>query len=128
MEAQTAEEANAKLRVIEAEAVALVDQQGSGYNNGEIEEFLEPYSDSVQVFNFRKGLDYRGKEQMRALYTNLFEKYPDLHCAITNRIVHGNKVIDHETVNFAGREVTAVAIYHVENKKIAEVHFLYLLD
>lgn len=125
---QTREEYFEKVKNTEKVAVELVDKQIEGYNNRDIEEFLEPYSDSVKVFDFGKGVDFQGKGQMRIIYEKLFKDYPDLNCKIQNRIVYGNTVVDQELVNFSGYEVNAVAIYVIQEKKISEVHFVQPLE
>ena len=61
---------------------------------------------------------------MRKRYTPFFKNTPDLHCKLLKRIVHGNQVIDHELVTINGRQVSAVAIYTMENGKITSVTFL----
>ena len=62
--------------------------------------------------------------KMKASYGEFFESTPDLHCEIKNRIVIGNKVIDEEFVTANGSSFGAIAIYEVENGKIAKVTFL----
>jgi hypothetical protein len=56
----------------------------------------------------------------------MFERTPDLHCELVNRIVLGNTVIDQERVTGfpGGNVIEAVAIYKVENGKIAKVYFI----
>jgi hypothetical protein len=63
---------------------------------------------------------------MRENYAKLFEKAPQLHAAITNRITQGNYVIYQEVVTgFPGaKELTVVAIYEVKDGKIVNVWFL----
>lgn len=104
----------------------LADLQLNGYNNRDIETFLSAYSDSVKVYNFPATLLYTGKENMRKRYSDMFDKMPDLHCELVNRIVEGHTVIDHENVTFDKSKPTmrAIAIYKVSEGKIQEVYFI----
>lgn len=104
----------------------LADLQLNGYNNRDIETFLSAYSDSVKVYNFPATLLYTGKQNMRKRYSDMFEKMPDLHCELVNRIVEGPTVIDHENVTFDKSKpaMRAIAIYKVSEGKIQEVYFI----
>ncbi|WP_370090299.1 nuclear transport factor 2 family protein [Ekhidna sp.] len=103
----------------------LANAQLEAYNNRDIEAFVEPYSDSVKVFNDKRELLYQGKETMRAQYGSMFASTPDLNCNLLNRIAVSDTVIEHEEVTFGeGRKIYAIVMYKVSNGKIQEVHFL----
>ncbi|WP_424962400.1 nuclear transport factor 2 family protein [Ekhidna sp.] len=103
----------------------LANAQLEAYNNRDIEAFVEPYSDSVKVFNDKRELLYEGKETMRAQYGNMFALTPDLNCNLLNRIAVNNTVIEHEEVTFGeDRKIYAIVMYKVDEGKIQEVHFL----
>lgn len=102
----------------------LAQRQLNAYNLGNIEAFLEPYAEDVEVYAFPNQLLYKGKETMREQYSQMFRNTPDLHCELKERIVQGNMVIDKERVQFGTETVEAVAMYHVENGKIKKVHFI----
>ena len=120
--AQQAETVNAT----KEEAIALVQAQLEAYNQRDLEKFLEPYSDSVRIYNFPNDLRGTTKEEMREPYGGLFENMTDLHCELVNRTAIGNVVIDHERVTFMKDrpKIEVFAIYHVRHGKIQEVHFL----
>jgi len=61
---------------------------------------------------------------MRERYASFFKNTSDLHCKILKRIVHKDKIIDHELVTANGRIFKAVAIYTIKNGKISSVTFL----
>jgi len=63
---------------------------------------------------------------MRAQYGKLFADNPELFCTITNRIVHGDWVIDHELVTGVvdHPRARAVAIYDVRDGLIRNLWFL----
>lgn len=102
----------------------LAQRQLNAYNFRNIEAFLEPYADDVEVYSYPDKLLYKGKETMRKEYAGMFEKIPDLHCELKGRIVQGNIVIDKERVNIGTQIIEAVAIYHIENNKIKKVYFI----
>ena len=104
--------------------IALAQRQLNGYNFRNIEAFLEPYAENVEVYVFPDKLLYKGKEEMRKAYSIRFENTPDLHCELLNRIVQGNIVIDKERIQEGGKKREGVAMFHVEGDKIQKVYFI----
>ncbi|MEE9348706.1 MAG: amidohydrolase family protein [Flavobacteriaceae bacterium] len=102
----------------------LAQRQLNAYNFRNIEAFLEPYAEDVEVYAYPNKLLYKGKEKMREGYSKMFENTPNLHCELKARIVQGNVVIDKERVQFGNKILEAVAIYHIENDKIKKVYFI----
>lgn len=103
--------------------VALAQRQLNGYNYRDIDAFLEPYADDVEIYNYPDDLLYKGKTEIRLDYSGLFESAPDLHCELASRTVEGNIVIDQEIVRFGNRKIEATVIYHTGNDKIQKVYF-----
>lgn len=111
--------------LIDSSPAALAQQQLNAYNQRDIEAFLEPYSDDVEIYSFPNELQGKGKAAMRERYRSMFEKSPELHCELVNRIVLGDTVIDQERVTgIAGRTLEAIAIYAVRDGKIVRVTFM----
>lgn len=110
--------------VAEASPRYLAEEQLNGYNSRDIDAFLKPFHKNVKVFNFPNELRYEGIDNMRKGYASFFKNTPDLHCKILKRIVHKDKVIDHELVTANGRQFNAVAIYTMKNGKIVTVTFM----
>lgn len=110
--------------LIEETPTALAQQQLNAYNCRNIEAFLEPYADDVEIYTFPNKLIMKGKEEMRKNYSKKFDNTPNLHCELLGRIVQGNIVIDKERVQVADKIIEAVAIYHIENNKIKKVYFI----
>ncbi len=102
----------------------LAQRQLNAYNLRNIDAFLEPYADDVEVYQYPNTLQFKGKETMRKTYSQMFENTPNLHCELVGRIVQGNVVIDKERVQFGDSILEAVAIYHIEYGKIKKVHFV----
>lgn len=104
----------------------LAQAQLDAYNNRDLEAFLEPYSDTVKIYNFPNEFRYQGKETMRNNYGGMFERLKDLNCQLVNRMVSGNTVIDHESVLFNADQprMEVFAIYKMAYGKIQEVYFI----
>ncbi|ASZ14481.1 amidohydrolase family protein [Chitinophaga pendula] len=102
----------------------LAQQQLNAYNAHDVEAFLAPYSDSVEIYNqTTQKLLMKGKEEMRKGYDQFFKRNPQVHCQVINRIVVGNTVVDQERLTGISQVVNAGAIYIIENKKIRKVYF-----
>jgi imidazolonepropionase-like amidohydrolase len=110
--------------LIKETPTALAQRQLNAYNCRNIEAFLEPYADDVEIYTYPDKLQSKGKDEMRKSYAEMFEKTPTLHCELLGRIVQGNIVIDKERVKFGSGMIEAVAIYHIENNKIKKVYFI----
>ena len=104
--------------------IALAQRQLNGYNFRNIEAFLEPYAEDVEVFVLPDKLLFKGKEEMRKAYSTRFDNTPDLHFELMNRIVQGNMVIDKERIQEGGKKREAVAMFQVEGNKIKKVYFI----
>ena len=102
----------------------LAQRQLNAYNSRNIEAFLEPYAEDVEIYMYPNELQSKGKDNMRVGYAKMFENTPNLHCELKERIVQGNIVIDKERVQFGDKIIEAVAIYHIENNKIKKVYFI----
>ncbi|MDF1697811.1 MAG: amidohydrolase family protein [Saprospiraceae bacterium] len=102
----------------------LAQRQLNAYNLRNIDAFLEPYAEDVEIYMYPDKLLSTGKETMRQQYSEMFDMTPNLHCELKERIVQGNIVIDKESVQFGSSVFEAVAIYHIENNKIQKVYFI----
>lgn len=105
----------------------LAQKQLDAYNNQDLEEFLSVYSEDVMIMEFPTNkVTTSGIEEMRIRYGKLFNEHPNNHAELLARMVHGNKVVDHELLT--GRKNSepkkAVAIYEIDEEKIAKVWFL----
>ena len=110
--------------LIKETALALVERQLNAYNQHNLEAFLEPYADDVEIYDFPNSLSVKGKTEMQKQYTFL-SKVPNLHCEIKQRIIQGNTIIDKESVTgFGNKPIEATAIYVIENNKIKKVYFV----
>jgi imidazolonepropionase-like amidohydrolase len=101
----------------------LAQQQLNAYNAHDLEAFLAPYAEDVEIYMFPDKLQMKGKDAMRKDY-QFITQLPNLHCRLVNRIVAGNTIIDQEEVSGVGNKpLTAIAMYEMANGKISKVYF-----
>lgn len=108
-----------------ATAEAIVQANLDAYNKGDIDGFMSYFSSEIEMFNFADGTQTaKGLTSVRAIYEPYFKASPDLHSTIIQRVVIGNKVIDHESITgrYGSDDVLKlVLIYEVEEGKITKV-------
>src|SRR5215211_2216563 len=103
--------------------VELADQQLAAYNAHNLEAFVAPYAENIEIYDLGTNkLQTKGKEAMRKRYAFL-STVEVLHCNLPNRIVNGNFVIDHEEIIGKRGKIYGVAIYQVKDGKISKVWF-----
>lgn len=107
--------------------VDIVQEQLEAYNARDLERFAATYSDTIRIFRMPASDEpaIAGQGQLRDTYRSRFAS-PNLHADIVNRIVIGNKVIDHErVVGIKETPIEAVAVYEVVDGLIETVWFFY---
>ncbi|MGD6844097.1 nuclear transport factor 2 family protein [Bacillus infantis] len=105
----------------------LADRQLDAYNRQNLEEFLEVYSEDVEIRSFpSQELLYAGKVEMRKVYKRLFDSNPRQKAVLLSRMIKGSICIDHEKVKgrASGEETEAVAMYEAEAGRIKRVWFV----
>lgn len=99
----------------------VVQQQLDAYNARDIDAFMAIYADNAQIFEHPSTLLVDGLAAVRERYTARFQE-PNLHARLVERMVMGNKVIDHELVTRTFPEGTGtselIMIYEVQGDKI----------
>ena len=105
----------------------IVSQQLDFYNNNDLDGFISTYHEDIKIYNLiDNSIILEGKEALKEKYSERFEVLK-VHADIQNRIIIGNKVIDHEYVTAINTDtiVKAVAIYEVEEDLIKKVWFVF---
>ncbi len=110
--------------VLQPSPVELADQQLVAYNAHNLEAFLAPYAENIEIYDLSTNkLQTKGKEAMRKRY-GFLNTAKTLYCNLINRMVQGNIVIDHEEIWVdGGRKFYGLAIYEVKDSKIVKVWF-----
>ena len=102
-----------------------VQRQLDAYNAHDLERFLAEYTDDVQVFRPPAAEPVlSGKAAFGAHYAKNRFSLPQLHARLVNRIVAGNRVVDHEDITgLPGGPLEAIAVYDVVDGRIRTVWF-----
>lgn len=98
------------LRVLEAQPVGnppgtgspteVVDRQMIAYNAHDLERFLPCYTEDITVYRLPEGtVGLTGKDEFAEFYRTERFNRPELHYKVKQRMVIGNRVIDHEVIS-----------------------------
>jgi hypothetical protein len=105
--------------------IAVIDKSMAAYNNRNIDDFMACFSEDIAIYNYEdNSKTISGLNEVRKMYTELFDLSPKLHSTIKNRIIFDNKIIDHEYIE--GRRgsdipMELVLIYEVKEEKIFKI-------
>lgn len=105
----------------------IVQKQLDFYNNHDLDGFISTYHEDIKIYNLiDNSIILEGKEFLREKYSERFQIFK-VHAEIQNRMIIGNKVIDHEHVTTINTDiiVKAVAIYELEDALIKKVWFVF---
>lgn len=101
-------------------------RQLDAYNARDLARFVAEYTEDVQVYRLPAAEPILvGKAALAEHYRAHRFNLPQLHAELVNRMVFGNKVIDHERVTGVQDQAMEVAaIYEVTEQGIAKVWFV----
>jgi len=111
----------------DATPVEVVQRQLEAYNAHDLAAFMATYSESIRLYRLPNAAPaFDSKAAMAEFYGQQRFNLPGLRAEIVNRMVLGNKVVDHERVHGLPEGVIeAVAIYEVVDGLIQTVWFVY---
>ncbi len=105
----------------------IVQQQLDAYNAHNLNALMATYADDVRIFEHPTTLLASGSAQLRERFAPRLQE-PDLHAHLSNRIVMGRFVVDHERVARTFPDGTGtvelIATYEVVNGRISNAWFL----
>ena len=103
----------------------LVQRQLDVYNARDLQAFIACYSDDVQVYRPPAAdAAMTGSAALAAFYAEHRSNLPHLHAELLNRMVLGNKVVDHERVSGVREQpVEAAFDYEADGAQIRRVWF-----
>ena len=106
-------------------AAEPVQRQLDAYNDHDLARFVACYSDDVQLFRPPQAEPVmNGKAAMAAYYAEHRFSLPNLHAELLNRMVLGNKVVDHERITgLREQPVQAAVVFEVTGALISKVWF-----
>jgi hypothetical protein len=99
----------------------VVQEQLDTYNARDIEGFMSVMSQDVALYELHQSdPSASGHEAVKRLYTELFAKSPNLHSILLNRVVMGNKIIDHESITgrLGNDQVVELAVIYEVNAQM----------
>lgn len=109
-----------------ASVVLPVQKQLEAYNARDIDAFMQWWADDCQYYGFPSRLLADGATAIRERHVPRFRE-PNLFGCLISRMSVANLVIDQETVTRTFPEgpveIEVIAIYEVENGKIAKAWF-----
>jgi hypothetical protein len=110
---------------VPASPESVVQRQLDAYNARDLAGFVAAYAEGVQVFRLPASAPALvGREALARYYAAHRFNRPALHATLLDRIVHGNKVIDHERVaGVKDAPFDALAVYEVRDGLIQTVWF-----
>lgn len=102
-----------------------VQRQLDAYNAHDLERFVAEYTDDIQVFRPPAAeAVLSGKTAFAAHYAKNRFTLPNLHAEVVNRMVVGDKVVDHERITGLHKDIVeALVVYQVVGEHIALVWF-----
>ncbi len=105
---------------------AFAQRQLDAYNAHDLERFVAEYTDDVEVYVLPDPKPVMvGKAALAAHYRDNRFNLAELRADLVNRMVFGNKVIDHEIVHgVPGAPMDGAAIYEVTERGIARIWFV----
>ena len=106
--------------------VAFVQRQLDAYNARDLDRFVREYTDDVTAWRLPGAVPVLvGKAAFAEHYRSKRFNLPGLHAQVVNRMVFGNKVIDHERVTgVQAQPMDVAAVYEVTPAGIARVWFV----
>ena len=104
----------------------IVDKQLKAYNNLDFETFASCYHENIISYDIESCElinDMCGKSFF-SYYKEKFKKNPEIHCEVTERIVHDNFVVDKEYITVCkGKNHREMVIYMMKDYLITKMWF-----
>ena len=102
-------------------AEAIVQRQLEAYNARDLERFMAEFADDVRVYRPPAAEPaISGKQAFGEFYARERFNRPALHAELLNRMVLGNKVVDHERITGVRDEAFEMVVaYQVADGRIA---------
>lgn len=104
---------------------AVVQEQLDAYNVRDLERYLAVFSDDIKIYKPpATEPSMVGKKALAAFYATERFNRVNLHAELINRMVLGDKVVDHEKVlGVTDHPLEMVAVYSVHNGLINCIWF-----
>jgi hypothetical protein len=105
--------------------VDVVQRQVEAYNDRDLSRFVSTFSETISIFRMPSAQpSISGRTQLAEFYSTQRFNLPGLRAEIVNRIVLGDKVIDHERIwGLRDTPMEVAAIYQVVGELIERAWF-----
>jgi len=109
-----------------SEAEKVVQRGLDAWNRHDVEGALSVFAPDLKLYRFPDREISHPLDSLRSRWQQRFAKEPEVHVAVSPRIVHKSFVIDHETATSPGTKGTRTAdwIYQVEGGRIVKAWLL----
>ena len=106
-------------------AIDVVQRQVEAYNARDLNRFVSAYSETITIFRMPSTKPIiSGKVELAKFYSTQRFNLPGLRADIVNRIVLGDKVIDHERIwGVRDTPLEIAAVYEVVGELIERAWF-----
>ncbi len=98
--------------------MTVVDRVLEALNAQDVDAFVACYGPDATIEDGYDRVGVRGRDELRARYAAMFEKYPGVHVEPGWRTEVGNFVVQEETVTGRAGHERHVAVYQLENDLI----------
>jgi hypothetical protein len=106
----------------------IIERQMRAFDDRDIVSMMSVFSDDIKIIDFSSNkILVDGIEECRKMYTDLFEKSPNLRAEILNTIILDNKVIVQEYIygrNGSIEKTEQVIIFEINKKQINRIHII----
>jgi hypothetical protein len=102
----------------------VVDRVLDALNAKDVEAFVACYAEGATIEDGYDSVRARGHDAIRALYTAMLERFPELHVEPGRRTVAGEFVVQQETVTGRLGHEQHVAVYQVTDGVVVRERLL----
>lgn len=104
----------------------LAQGQLEAYNAQDVEKFCGYFSDDICISGYLGEVICEGMDAFRERHIGIFSDFPNNKAEVLHRIVLGNTVIDHESVDRGNGDVSfqVGCLYTMNNGRIARIEYV----
>ena len=102
----------------------IVDVHIAPFNNGDLENFANAFSEDVVVSRFPADTMYVGRKKLKENYARFYKNNKSWNVEVKDRIVIGNYVIDEEIATVNGKPNRQMTIYETKDGLIQSMAFI----
>lgn len=105
-------------------ASSIVQKHIAPFNAGDLDGFVNAFSENVKVNRFPNETLYEGRDKMRANYERFFENNENPRVNTNNRMDFKDMVVDEELVSLNNKNYRQATVYKTGDQKIQSMTFI----